>query len=104
MCRDPIDTLPERINSEHWMGKMHTHEFVENYKGLVGFGAGRETDENTIIYYLQKFSDDKFMATIIKRMTDKEMQEIFDLINRLLKKHLTEAEYHGLFLKDHNGV
>ena len=79
---------------------MHTHEFVENYKGLVGFGADRETDENTIIYYLQKFSDDKFMVTITKRMTDKELEEIYDLINRLLKKHLTESEYHGLFLKD----
>ena len=79
---------------------MHTHNFVENYQGLVGYGADRETDENTLIYYLQKFSDDKFMALITKRMTDTEMMELFDLINRLLKNHLTEAEYHRLFLKD----
>ncbi len=79
---------------------MHTHNFVENYQGLVGYGADRETDENTIIYYLQKFSDDRFMATITKRMTDEELQEMFDLITRLLKKHLTESEYHALFLKD----
>ena len=79
---------------------MHTHNFVENYQGLVGYGADRETDENTLIYYLQKFSDDKFMAMITKRMTDEEMLELFDLINRLLKNHLTEAEYHQLFLKE----
>ena len=79
---------------------MHTHNFVEDYQGLVGYGADRETDENTIIYYLQKFSDDRFMATITKRMTDEELQEMFDLITRLLKKHLTESEYHALFLKD----
>ena len=79
---------------------MHTHNFVENYQGLVGYGADRETDENTIIYYLQKFSDDKFMATITKRMTDEELLELFDLINRLLKNHLTESEYHTLFLKE----
>jgi hypothetical protein len=79
---------------------VHTHNFVENYQGLVGYGADRETDENTIIYYLQKFSDDKFMATIIKRMTEAELLETFELINRLLKKHLTESEYHQLFLKD----
>ena len=79
---------------------MHTHNFVENYQGLVGYGADRETDENTVIYYLQKFSDDRFMAVITKRMTDGELQEVFDLINRLLKKHLTESEYHELFLKD----
>ena len=81
---------------------MHTHNFVEKYQGLVGYGADRETDENTVIYYLQKFSDDSFMATIIKRMTDTELQEMFDHINRLLKKHLTELEYHELFLKDHD--
>jgi hypothetical protein len=79
---------------------VHTHNFVENYQGLVGYGADRETDENTIIYYLQKFSDDKFMATIIKRMTEAELLETFEFINRLLKKHLTESEYHQLFLKD----
>jgi hypothetical protein len=79
---------------------MHTHNFVENYQGLVGYGADRETDENTIIYYLQKFSDDRFMATITKRMTDEELLEMFEFIHRLLKKHLTESEYHRLFLKD----
>jgi TorA maturation chaperone TorD len=82
---------------------MHTHNFVENYQGLVGYGADRKTDENTLIYYLQKFSDDKFMALITKRMTDEEMLQLFDQINRLLKNHLTEAEYHRLFLKNDHG-
>ncbi|MEJ2282357.1 MAG: cytoplasmic protein [Desulfobacterales bacterium] len=77
----------------------HTHNFVETYDGLVGYGADRETDENTVVYYLQKFSDDKFMALMAKRMTDAELLELFDLINRLLKNHLTESEYHTLFLK-----
>ncbi len=83
---------------------MHTHNFVKTYQGLVGYGADRETDENTIIYYLQKFSDDKFMALITKRMTDEEMLELFNMINRLLKNHLTESEYHNLFLKDEHGT
>jgi hypothetical protein len=78
----------------------HTHNFVESYAGLVGYGADRETDENTVIYYLQKFSDDNFMAVMTKRMTDDELLELFDLINRLLKNHLTESEYHSLFLKE----
>ena len=79
---------------------MHTHNFVENYQGLVGYGADRETDENTIIYYLQKFSDDQFIKMLTKRMADEELQELFDFINRLLKRHITEDEYHRLFLKD----
>jgi len=79
---------------------MHTHNFVETYQGLVGYGLDRETDENTVICYLQKFSDDRFMATMTKRMTDEELLELFELINRLLRKHLTESEYHALFLKE----
>lgn len=78
----------------------HTHNFVEEYKGLVGFGLDRETDEKTVIYYLQKFSDDKMMNGIIGRLTDKELEEIFLFINKILKKHLKEEEYHRLFLKD----
>ena len=80
--------------------QMHTHNFVETYQGLVGYGADRETDENTVIYYLQKFSDDKLMALITKRMTDEELLAIFDLITRILKNHLTESEYHNLFLRE----
>jgi hypothetical protein len=79
---------------------IHTHNFVETYQGLVGYGADRETDENTVVYYLQKFSDDRFMAMMTKRMTDEELLELFELINRLLRKHLSESEYHNLFLKD----
>ena len=33
----------------------HSHNFVETYKGMVGIGADRDTDEKTIIFYLQKF-------------------------------------------------
>ena len=80
--------------------KRHSHNFVETYEGLVGFGADRETDEYTVIYFLQKFSDDRLMKTLLKRLSEDELSQIFDLISRLLKKHLNEAEYHALFLKE----
>ena len=79
---------------------IHSHNFVETYEGLVGFGADRETDENTVIYYLQKFSDDQLMQALIKRLSDEELADIFSLITRLLKKHLVNNEYHSLFLKE----
>jgi len=79
---------------------IHSHNFVETYPGLVGFGADRQTDENTIIYYLQKFSDDQLMQILIKRLTGDELSEIFSLMTRLLKKNLTGEEYHKLFLKE----
>lgn len=80
--------------------KLHTHNFVETYDGLVGFGADRETDENTVVYFLQKFSDDRFMKTLIKRLSEDELSEIFNMMTRLLKAHLTDTEYHDLFLKE----
>ena len=79
---------------------IHSHHFVETYEGLVGFGADRETDENTVVYYLQKFSDDRLMKTIINRLSNEELFDIFDLITRLLKNHLVSSEYHQIFLKE----
>jgi hypothetical protein len=79
----------------------HSHNHVETYDGLIGFGLDRETDENTVIYYLQKFSDDELMSTIIKKLSADELEQTFSMLNRLLKKHLTHREYHTLFLKDH---
>ena len=57
----------------------HTHNHVETYEGLVGLGFDRETDENTIIYYLQKFSDDLLMKELIPRLSHEELEEIFSL-------------------------
>jgi len=78
----------------------HSHDFVENYGGLVGFGADRETDENTLIYYLQKFSDDTLVSQLVKRMSAEEIETCFNLLTRIMKNHLNESEYHRLFLKD----
>ena len=78
---------------------LHTHQFVEAYNDDIGFGFNRETDENTILYYLQKFSDDTLMENLLGKLTDRELEEVFNLLTRLLKNHLTEDEYHRLFLK-----
>jgi hypothetical protein len=75
---------------------------VETYEGLVGLGLDRKTDENTIIYYLQKFSDDTLMNNLITRLSDEELEEIFSLLTRILKKHLKDSEYHSLFLKENH--
>jgi hypothetical protein len=73
---------------------------VEEYDGLVGFGLSREVDEHTLTYYLQKFSDDQLMALIRSRMSDEDMEELFNLMGRVLKEYLNDEEYHRYFLKD----
>lgn len=78
----------------------HAHQFVETYDGMVGFGLDRRTNENTLIYYLQKFSDDQLMAVMRTRLDDEELAQLFDQLSGLLRKHLSEEEYHHYFLKE----
>ena len=80
----------------------HRHRFVEAYDGFLGFGYDRRTDENTVRCYLQMFSDDQLMDVLIPRLSDSELEEIFNLVGRMLKNHLTENEYHVHFLKDNH--
>lgn len=77
----------------------HCHQFVEDYKGLIGFGFDRTTDEATIKVYLQKFSDDDLLKAIVPRLTDQELSQVFDLISQLLAQRLSKDEYEELFLK-----
>ena len=78
----------------------HTHTFVEDYTGMVGFGLNREFDENTVMVYLQKFSDYELMALMRPRISDADLKEVFDLVGRLLKAYLSDEEYHKYFLRD----
>ena len=78
----------------------HSHKLVEDYDGLVGFGYDRDVNEKTITYYMQKFSDDALMALINPRMSDEDMEDLFNRVGGLLKKYLTEEEYHEYFLKE----
>ncbi|OQY12081.1 MAG: cytoplasmic protein [Desulfobacteraceae bacterium 4572_19] len=78
----------------------HSHNFVENYSGIGAFGMDRKSDEETLMVYLQKFSDDCFLNLFLQKASNDDLDEIYTLINKQLKKHLTENEYHSVFLKD----
>ena len=80
--------------------KKDTHQFIQEYKGIGAFGMDRASDEETIMFYLQKFSEDTFMKTLLPRLSNQELEEIYDWVNTYLKKHISEYEYHSLFLKD----
>lgn len=78
----------------------HSHRFIEDFDGFIGFGLNDESDMDTVVYYLQKFSDDRLMTLLRRRLTHDDRQAVFDLLSGLLRKHLTEPEYHRYFLKD----
>lgn len=78
----------------------HSHQFVEEYDDMLAFGLDRKTDEATLICYLQKFSDDAVMKVLVPKLSDHELEELFTRLTQLMKNHLTEQQYHRLFLKD----
>jgi len=78
----------------------HRHTFVDTYEGMVAFGLSREVDEKSLIYYLQKFSDDDLVKTLVPRLTDEEINRLFELMSQLMRKYFTDEEYHEYFLKD----
>ncbi len=81
-------------------GERYSHRLVEEYDGLVGFGLDRKTDEVSLGVFLQMFSDDEFLKTILPRLTDEELHGTFDFLTSIIKKHILDEEYHQYFLKD----
>jgi hypothetical protein len=72
---------------------------VETYLGPVAFGLSREVDEASLVVYLQKFSDDRLMDVLRGRLSEEEIQRTVDWLMLLLRRHLSEDEYHRLFLR-----
>lgn len=81
------------------MPPLHRHKFVETWEGMIAFGYSREDDERSLIAFLQKFSDDDLMQLLSLRLTDQEIDDLVNLLMALLKKHLSDGEYHRYFLK-----
>ena len=64
----------------------------------ICFGWNRQTDERSLRKFLKKFSGDNMLEALIPRLTDKELTAIVDLLTETMKNHLSEVEYHRLFL------
>jgi hypothetical protein len=62
-------------------------------------GFDREMDLATLQVYLQKLSDDDLMEALLPRLSEEELDVFFRLVAATLKKHLSDVEYHDLFLK-----
>jgi hypothetical protein len=78
----------------------HKHSFIEEYDGMVAFGLSREVDEKSLMYYLQKFSDDDLLKVLVPRMSEDEINRLFEAMSEIMRNHLNDSEYHQLFLKE----
>jgi len=68
--------------------------------GEICFGLDRETDERSLFLFLQQFTGDELLATLISRMTDDDITTTLDFLTSLMHKYLQEKEYHKLFLRE----
>lgn len=68
--------------------------------GNICFGLDRETDERSLIVFIERFAAPALLGTLIPRLDDAELTAILDFLSRLMHKHISEAEYHRLFLRD----
>ncbi|NTV13612.1 MAG: hypothetical protein HGA96_06750 [Desulfobulbaceae bacterium] len=66
----------------------------------MAFGLDRATDERSLALFLERFARPELLAALLPRLDDREIESLLDHLSGLLKNHLSESEYHRLFLKD----
>lgn len=64
----------------------------------ICFGMDRVTDERSLAAFLQIFSSQDLLETLIPRLSDAEITEILDFVSGVMHKHFSEKEYHRFFL------
>ena len=64
----------------------------------ICFGWDRSTDERSCQAFVQRFSRPDLLAVLTPRLTDQELTALIDHLSGLMKSHLSEGEYHRLFL------
>jgi len=66
----------------------------------IVFGLNRTEDERSLASFLKLFSKEQLATVLIPRMSDAEIQQTVELLTGIMRNHLSEKEYHSLFLGD----
>ena len=72
----------------------------ENNSEAISFGFDRATDERSLALFLSCFAEQQLLDTLLPRLADEEILQVVDFITGLMQKHLSEEEYHKLFLSE----
>ena len=64
------------------------------------FGLSEDLDKESFACFLQIAGEKKFAETFAQRLSSEEILHFVDSFTGLLRNHLSEDEYHKLFLKD----
>lgn len=66
----------------------------------ICFGLNRDTDERSLISFIQRFARQDLLEVLVPMLDDQEIEELFGSITAIMAKHLKEGQYHKLFLGD----
>lgn len=66
----------------------------------IAFGFDRETDEQSLKLFLQCFTDKNLLQALVPRLHDDEICATVDFLTGIMQKHLSEKEYHRLFMAE----
>jgi len=66
----------------------------------IAFGFDRATDEKSFVMFLERFADKKLLETMLPRLQDEDILATVDFLTGIMHKHLSEKEYHSLFLAE----
>ena len=66
----------------------------------IVFGFDRDTDERSLKLFLRRFTDRQVMDVLVPRLQESDIPAMVDFLTALMRKHLSEEEYHRLFLAE----
>ena len=75
-------------------------EKIRNDAYSIVFGFGRKTDERSLEAFIERFADKEFMKTLLPRLQDEDITDMVNFLTGIMRKHLSEKEYHRLFLAE----
>lgn len=64
------------------------------------FGLSTKLDQESIACFLQLLGRKELAETLAKRLSSVEIEELVQFATGLMKKNMTEDEYHELFLQE----
>ena len=66
----------------------------------ICFGLTDEIDRQSLAIFLKLCGQEEFAKLFAERLSSDEIIQLVDHFMKLLRKHLSESEYHRLFLGD----
>jgi hypothetical protein len=66
----------------------------------ICFGLNRRLDQQSLSWFLQLAGRREFADFLSQRLSEEEIHAFVNFFTNLMKRHLSEEEYHRLFLQD----